>query len=276
MENIATHDIRSYSRMSARELARAFVVDGLFSPGRVVLRHWETDRTVVGGASPLGGPLDLTAPPSLKAEYFNERRELGIVNIGGDGSVSVDGRKFSMGHLDCLYVGRGAKKIVFRSRAARSPARFYLLSYPAHAVYPTRLTRYSPQTGIALGAPETQNRRFLHKIIHPKGVKSCQLVMGFTIIAPGSKWNTMPPHTHACRSEAYLYFGLPPRGRVAHYMGPPSRVRKLALRDRQVVLSPPWSIHCGAGTTHYSFVWGMGGENQDFADMTPVDPKVVR
>ncbi len=262
--------------MSARELRSAYVVEGLFKPGRVVLRQWETDRTVVGGAIPLGSQLALEAPPGIKAEHFNDRRELGVINIGGGGSVRVGGRHFKLGTLDCLYVGRGATRVVFRSDNAKRPAQFYLLSYPAHAAYPTRLARYAPGAGIVLGAPETQNRRVLNKVIHPDGIRSCQLVMGFTIIAPGSKWNTMPPHTHACRSEAYLYFGLPAGGEVTHFMGPPSRVRKLRLRDRQAVLSPPWSIHCGSGSTHYSFVWGMGGENQVFSDMDPVDPKVVR
>lgn len=262
--------------MSPRELRRAYVVEGLFVPGQIVLRHWETDRTVVGGAIPLGAPLTLAAPPGLKAQHFNDRREVGVINIGGSGTVAVDGRRFALGCLDCLYIGRGAKKIVFSSSVRRKPAQFYLLSYPAHAKHPIRLARYRPGTGVELGAPETQNRRSLHKVIHPDGIKSCQLVMGFTIIAPGSKWNTMPPHTHACRSEAYLYFGLSPSGEVTHFMGPASTVRKLRLLDKQAVLSPPWSIHCGSGSTNYSFVWGMGGENQVFADMDPVDPKVVR
>ena len=269
MENLPAFDIGTYSRMSDRELRQAYVVEGLFVPGKVVLRHWETDRTVVGGACPLGSPLALSAPPEIKAEHFNDRRELGIVNIGGAGAVTVDGRRHALGRFDCLYVGRGAKKVVFSTATRSAPAQFYLLSYPAHVRFPTRLARYAPGGGVELGAPETQNRRSLHKVIHLDGIRSCQLVMGFTRIAPGSKWNTMPPHTHACRSEAYLYFDLPARGRVTHYMGPASRVRKLTMRDRQVVLSPPWSIHCGSGSTHYSFVWGMGGENQVFSDMDP-------
>ncbi len=276
MEQIASHDIRSYSRMTPRELKRSYTVDGLFSAGEIVLKKWETDRTVLGGASPVGAVLELKAPESLKAEYFCERRELGIVNIGGNGTVTVDGRRFRLGKLDSLYVGRGSKRVTFASAGRKQPAQFYLLSYPAHAKYPTRLARYSAGGGLTLGAPETQNRRVLHKVIHPAGIKSCQLVMGFTLIAPGSRWNTMPPHTHPCRSEAYLYFNLEGRGSVAHFMGPAERVRKLKVTDRQAILSPPWSIHCGRGTTHYTFVWGMGGENQEFADMTPVDPKVVR
>jgi len=276
MDNIEAHDIRSYSGMSAPQLNRSYVASALFVPGRVVLRHWETDRTVLGGASPLGRALELEAPAWLKAEQFNDRRELGIVNIGGTGKVTVDGRRFQLGKLDSLYVGRGAKRVVFSSARKAAPAQFYLLSYPAHARHPTRLARYNPDRAISLGAPETENRRFLNKVVHLDGIKSCQLVMGFTVIAPGSRWNTMPPHTHACRSEVYLYFGLEKGGSVTHFMGPATRVRKLTLRNRQAVLSPPWSIHCGRGSTHYAFVWGMGGENQVFSDMDPVDPAVVR
>ena len=262
--------------MPDRELRQSYLVDGLFKKGKVVLRHWETDRTILGGAIPLRASLELEAPKEIKAAYFNERRELGIINIGGRGVVTVDSHRYTLGKFDCLYVGKGAKKVVFTSKRPTIPAQFYLLSYPAHAHHPNHLVRYVPGTGVALGAPETQNQRVLNKIIHPDGIKSCQLVMGFTVIAPGSRWNTMPPHTHACRSEVYLYFDLPPSGYVTHFMGPASRVRKLKVRDRQAVLSPPWSIHCGSGSTHYTFIWGMGGENQVFADMDPVDPRVVR
>ena len=276
MEHTASHDLQSYSRMTPGALRRSYVVEGLFKPGRIVLRNWETDRTVLGGAMPLGKKLALEAPESLKAEHFCDRRELGIVNTGGPGTVTVDGRQLKMGKFDSLYVGRGAKTVDFASASPARPAQFYLLSYPAHAKHPLRFARYDPAGGVVLGSPETENRRVLHKVIHPDGIKSCQLVMGFTIIAPGSRWNTMPPHTHPCRSEVYLYFDLDRGGSVTHFMGPANRVRKLTLADRQAVLSPPWSIHCGRGSTHYAFVWGMGGENQVFADMTPVDPKVVR
>ncbi|MFI5337008.1 MAG: 5-dehydro-4-deoxy-D-glucuronate isomerase [Opitutales bacterium] len=276
MEHLPAYDTRTFGCMTSRELRRSYVAGRLFTPGRVVLRHWETDRTVVGGAVPLGRPLPLSAPPELKAEHFNDRRELGIINLGGPGTVRVDGRRFALGKFDSLYVGRGVRRVVFASRRSRTPAQFYLLSYPAHARYPTRLARRAATPGINLGTPEEYNRRTLYRVIHPGGVKSCQLVMGFTILAPGSKWNTMPPHTHLRRSEVYLYCDLPPRARLTHYMGPPARIRKLPLRDRQAVLSPPWSIHCGVGSTHYAFVWGMGGENQDFSDMDPVDPRKIR
>ena len=275
MENLPAFDKRSYGRMSPRELNRSYVVDGLFVPGSIVLRHWETDRTIVGGAVPLGRSLPLPAPDALKAEHFNDRRELGVINIGGEGSVQVDGRRFQLGKFDTLYVGRGVRSVVFSSRRKSDPANFYLLSYPAHAKYPTKLARRANVPAIALGSPEQHNSRLLHRVIHLAGIKSCQLVMGFTILAPGSKWNTMPPHTHLRRSEVYLYCDLAPRASVTHFMGHPERIRKLKLRNHQAVLSPPWSIHCGVGTSHYAFIWGMGGENQEFTDMDPVDPKKI-
>ena len=276
MEQIPATHVRGYGRMTARELRERFVIAGMFRPGRVVLHHWEVDRTVVGSAVPRRGRLVLEPPPGLRADYFNERRELGIVNLGGPGAVEVDGRHHRLGLHDCLYVGRGARRVAFTSDRPARPAQFYLLSYPAHASYPTRLVRFADTAGTALGSATERTSRSLHKFIHPGGVKSCQLVLGLTIIAPGSAWNTMPPHTHIRRSEVYLYFGLPARGRVTHFMGNPDCIRKLPVRDREAVLSPPWSVHCGVDTTHYAFIWGMGGENQDFADIDPVDPRLIR
>lgn len=276
MEQIPATHLHSYGRMTARKLRERYVIAGLFQPGRIVLHHWEVDRTVVGSAVPGRGRLPLEVPPGLRAKSFNERRELGIVNLGGPGAVEVDGRRFELGLHDCLYVGRGARSVVFTSDRPSRPAQFYLLSYPAHVRYPTRLVRFAATAGTALGNEAARTSRTLYKFIHPGAVKSCQLVMGLTIIAPGSAWNTMPPHTHIRRSEVYLYFGLPARGRVTHFMGEPAGIRKFPIRDREAVLSPPWSVHCGVGTSSYAFIWGMGGENQDFADIDPVDPKLIR
>ena len=272
---LATH-WSDYGRMTARKLRERFVIAGMFQPGRVVLHHWEVDRTVVGSAVPGRGRLALVVPPGLKADYFNERRELGIVNLGGPGAVEVDGRRYVLQLHDCLYVGRGKRRVVFTSDRPSQPAQFYLLSHPAHARYPTRLVRFAKTAGKALGNAAEQTERTLYKFIHPGAVKSCQLVMGLTIIAPGSRWNSMPPHTHLRRSEVYLYFGLPLRGKVTHFMGRPDCIRKVPLRDREAVLAPPWSVHCGVGTTNYAFIWAMGGENQEFADMDPVDAKLIR
>jgi 4-deoxy-L-threo-5-hexosulose-uronate ketol-isomerase len=269
MEIIATPDRRSTARLSTEELRASFLLGGLFQPGEVTLRYWETDRTVIGGAVPVPGPLALGAARELAAEYFCERRELGIVNLGAAGTVEVDGQVFALGALDCLYVGREARQIVFSSRSASEPAQFSLLSYPAHAAYPTALVRHADVAGTMLGAPETANSRTLYKYIHPAGVRSCQLVLGVTLLGAGSVWNTMPPHTHTRRSEVYLYFNVPPTAAVFHFLGRPEETRHLIVHDREAVLSPPWSIHCGAGTVSYGFVWGMGGENQAFADMDP-------
>jgi 4-deoxy-L-threo-5-hexosulose-uronate ketol-isomerase len=276
MEHIAATDVRSYARMSTAELRAGFLLSGLFQPGKVTLRYWETDRAVVGGAVPTRGRLALPTTPALAAEHFCDRRELGVLNTGGDGTVEVDGRSFVLGHLDCLYVGRGARRVTFSSRKAAQPARFYLLSYPAHAVHPTALLRRAEVPGVELGSPETANARTIFKYIHAAGLASCQLVLGVTVLRPGSVWNTMPPHTHSRRSEVYLYFDVPEQAAVMHLMGRPDETRHLVVRDHEAVLSPPWSIHCGAGTTSYGFVWGMGGENQDFADMDPAPLATLR
>lgn len=276
MDQIPATHLRDYGRMTVAKLRERFVIAGMFQPGRVVLHHWEVDRTVVGSAVPGRGRLKLVAPPDLRAEYFNERRELGIVNLGGPGAVEVDGRRFTLAQHDCLYVGRGARSVAFTSDRPSQPAQFYLLSHPAHARYPTRLVRFAATAGKALGSAAERTERVLYKFIHPGAVKSCQLVLGLTIIAPGSRWNSMPPHTHLRRSEVYLYFGLPPRGKVTHFMGQPDGIRKFPMRDREAVLSPPWSLHCGVGTTNYAFIWAMGGENQEFADIDQVDPRLIR
>ena len=266
MDIIPSIDSRGYARMTTSELRRAFLVDGLFRPG-LMLRYWETDRTVLGSAVPGAETLALTCPRELAAKFFNERRELGIINLGEAGTIEVDGKSHALQPLDCLYVGRGARSVVFASADANRPAQFYLLSYPAHTDYPTVLASFAATTGTPLGTPEGANRRILYKFIHPAGIKSCQLVMGVTVLQPGGIWNTMPAHTHLRRSEVYLYFNVPAESAVFHFAGRPEETRNVLVHDRQAVLSPPWSIHSGAGTSAYSFVWGMGGENQEFADM---------
>jgi len=214
--------------------------------------------------------LALGSAPELRAETFCERRELGVLNIGGPGTVTVDGVEHPLAGRDGLYVGRGSQAITFASDSAETPARYYLLSFPAHAAHPTVRIRQSEAEAVPLGSRESANQRTLYKLIHPGGVRSCQLVMGFTVLAPGSVWNTMPPHTHERRMEVYLYFDLPADARVFHFMGRPEATRHLVVADGQAVISPSWSIHCGAGTAAYSFCWGMGGENQAFDDMDPV------
>jgi 4-deoxy-L-threo-5-hexosulose-uronate ketol-isomerase len=258
-----------YPNLSTDQLRAAFLLDSLFAPGQISLVYTDADRAIVGSAVPLGSPLKLTADTELRAAYFCERRELGILNIGGDGAVEVDGHRFELAKFDCLYVGRGSQAITFTSRETGNPAAFYLLSYPAHTAFPTALARRADATKVELGTSADANRRTIYKYIHIAGIKSCQLVMGFTQLHEGSVWNTMPPHTHTRRSEIYIYFDLGPSRRVMHFMGTPRQTRHLVMADRQVVISPSWSIHCGCATGAYAFCWGMGGENQTFEDMDP-------
>lgn len=253
--------------LSTEELRQNFLIDSLFGADQVSLVFTDLDRAIVGSAVPVSGPLSLVATPELRAATFCERRELGVLNIGGPGTVKVDGTEHALAHCDGLYVGRGSEAIVFSSDSAAAPAKFYLLSFPAHTSHPTRNIRVAEAEQVELGSQESCNRRRLYKMIHPGGVRSCQLVMGFTRLEPGSVWNTMPPHTHERRMEVYLYFDLPPGAQVFHLMGRPSATRHLVVAEGQAVLSPSWSIHSGVGTGAYTFCWGMGGENQAFDDM---------
>jgi 4-deoxy-L-threo-5-hexosulose-uronate ketol-isomerase len=259
-----------YARMTTAELRSTFLVQDLFQPGTIQLAYTDLDRAVLGGIVPTQQAIHLPNPAELRAKFFLERREAGILNIGGAGTVSVDGQDFALGKLDCLYLGRGAQQVAFRSNDAASPAQFYLLSYPAHAAYPTGLARFAELQGTSLGSLATCNRRTLYKAIHAEGLQSCQLVMGFTLLEEGSNWNTMPPHTHMRRSEVYMYFDLPDaNARIVHMMGPPDETRHVLVSNGEVVLSPGWSVHCGVGTQRYGFCWGMGGENQRYDDMDP-------
>jgi 4-deoxy-L-threo-5-hexosulose-uronate ketol-isomerase len=248
-----------YARMTSAELRETFLLEGTFTPGQIDLAYVDLDRTVIGSAVPTAGALTLETQPELRAEYFLERRELGVLNVGGPGSVAVDGVTFDLDKLDCLYVSRGSKSVTFSSKSAAQPASFYLLSYLAHAEYPTKMVKFADLKGLELGSTETCNKRTIYKAIHLEGIRSCQLVMGFTLLAPGSNWNTMPAHTHMRRSEVYMYFDIEPDQRVMHLMGPPDATSHLIIADKQVVVSPGWSIHAGVGTKAYGFCWGMGG-----------------
>lgn len=276
MKTYQMADVTRFARMTTDELREAFLVEALFAPGEVRLAWMDLDRAVVGAAVPTGAPLTLGTDDALRAASFTERRELGVLNIGGRGRVTVEGQSYGMEALDCLYIGRGSRDISFASADAAAPAQFYLLSYPAHAPYPTTHAKKSEAAAVPLGSEATCNKRTIYKYIHPDGIRSCQLVMGFTQLAVGSVWNTMPPHTHRRRSEVYLYFDLAPEARVFHFMGPGEQTRHLVVADRQVVVSPGWSIHAGAGTAHYTFCWGMGGENQAFDDMDGVPIPALR
>jgi len=266
-----------YPRMTTAELRETFLLTDLFKPGAVEMVYVDLDRTVIGGAVPTTAPLQLETAPELRASYFLERREIGVLNISRNpGTVTVGGTKHELGYLDCLYIGRGNESVEFSSADAARPAEFYLLSYPAHKEYPVALSKRADLEPVKLGAVETINKREIRKHIWLGGVKSCQLVMGFTELAEGSSWNTMPPHTHMRRSEVYLYFNLGAEDRVVHLMGPADETRHLIIADRQVVVSPGWSMHAGVGTRAYSFCWGMGGENQAYDDMDPVKLTEIR
>ena len=260
-------DAVRYSRMTTAERRETFLLEGMFAPGKIEFAYVDLDRTVIGSAVPTTAALTLETEPELKAEYFLERRELGVLNVGGAGSVEVDGVSFELDKLDCLYVGRGSRSVLFSSKSADSPACYYLLSYPAHKEYPTAMVKVAELDGLKLGAAETCNKRTIYKAIHKDGLQSCQLVMGFTLLEAGSNWNTMPPHTHMRRSEIYFYFDMDPAHRVLHLMGPPQETSHVMVADKEVVVSPGWSIHAGVGTKNYTFCWGMGGENQDYSDM---------
>jgi 4-deoxy-L-threo-5-hexosulose-uronate ketol-isomerase len=257
-------------RMTTDELRQTFLFDKLFVPGQITLAYMDVDRTVIGSAIPTSAPLPLGTYDALRATFFAERRELGILNVGGKGTVTAGGKSYDMDNLDCLYIGRGSRDISFAIADAKSPAQYYIVSYPAHQTHPTVLAKKAQAEALHLGSQATCNQRTLYKYIHPAGIPSCQLVMGFTALAAGSAWNSVPPHTHMRRSEVYMYFDMPPEARVFHFMGEPQQTRHLVVADRQAVVSPPWSIHCGAGTAGYTFCWAMGGENQAFDDMDPV------
>lgn len=256
-----------YQRMTTEELRSTFLVELLFIKGELTLVYTEADRGIVGSAVPTKKPLQLTGAKEMASEYFAQRREIGVINIGGEGEVIVDGESFPMNNHDGLYIGKGAKEIQFSSDNAKDPAVFYILSYPAHASYPTVKVSQQNAVIVHLGDPKTSNKRTIYKYILPDNMKTCQLVMGLTELESGSVWNTMAAHTHERRTEIYLYFDMPEDDVVFHFMGMPHETRHLAVRNGQAVISPSWSIHAGAGVRKYSFIWGMGGENQDFDDM---------
>jgi 4-deoxy-L-threo-5-hexosulose-uronate ketol-isomerase len=276
MKTIQVADPVRYPRMTTQELRDSFLAGDLYESGAIHLAYVDLDRAVVGLATPLGAPLPLPSPAELRASFFTERRELGVLNVGGAGSVQVGETEHALGNLDVLYIGSGNESIHFTSQSSTQPAIFYLLSYPAHANYPVTLVRRDHAQPTVLGSPATANHRTIYKYIHRNGARSSQLVMGVTHLTEGSVWNTMPPHTHMRRSEIYFYFNLAPEARVLHLMGPPSETRHMVIQNLESIISPGWSIHAGAGTQAYSFCWGMGGENQDYADMDPAPIETLR
>jgi len=256
-----------FCRMTTQQVRENFLIESLFKPDSIEMVYSEVDRAIVGSVVPVNQRLELVSADELRADYFCQRREIGVLNIGRPGTITVDGQKYKMADLDCLYIGRGSKEILFASGNSANPAQFYLLSYPAHKEYPTSHIQLKQARQVHLGSMEESNKRTIYKCVHSEGVKSCQLVMGFTVLEAGCVWNTMPAHTHQRRTEVYMYFNMPEKARVFHFMGKPSETRHIVVAEGQAIISPSWSIHAGVGTSAYTFCWGMGGENQDFDDM---------
>ncbi|MFK7801320.1 MAG: 5-dehydro-4-deoxy-D-glucuronate isomerase [Anaerolineae bacterium] len=258
-------------RMTTEELRTNFLISNLFKSGELCLVYSHIDRVIVGGAVPMETAVILEADKhELAADYFLERREIGIINIGGTGKISVDGEFYTLAKQDGLYIGKGVQDVAFTSDDATNPAQFYLFSSPAHVTHPTAHLKLADAEPLHLGDPLNSNKRTIYKYIHPDGAQSCQIVMGMTLLEPGSMWNTMPAHLHARRMEVYLYFDIDTDNVVFHLMGEVDKTRHLVMRDREAVISPSWSIHSGMGTGSYTFIWAMAGENQSFADMDVV------
>lgn len=257
-------------QFDTQKLINHFLVKNLMVGDEVKLIYTHYDRMIVGGIVPVSKVLSLPNHPELRSEYFLERRELGIINVGGEGIVSADGKRYRLDKLSCLYLGRGTKNITFSSASKENPSIFYILSTPAHTVCPNMLYAKEQATPLYLGSAENANKRIIYKYIHLDGIKSCQLVMGLTVITSGSVWNSVPPHTHTRRTEIYYYFDLPEDQRLFHFMGNPLETRHIVIKNNEAVISPGWSVHYGCGTTNYGFIWGMAGENLVYSDQDVV------
>ena len=270
-------DQNGFKKFTTEELRKSFLIDSLFVQNKIPLVYSDIDRSITGSAVPVGKTLKLTASKKeMAAEYFAERREIGVLNIGKKGSVKLDDKKYIINHFDALYIGRGTKKIEFESVDSKKPAKFYFVSYPAHKEYPSKHIKHSVATPVKLGSLKDSNSRTIHKYIHTEILQTCQLAMGLTILDKGSVWNTMPAHTHQRRSEVYMYFDLDPNSLVVHLLGSPEETRHIIIRNEQAVLSTSWSMHSGCGTKNYAFIWAMGGENQVYDDMDWISMKDLK
>ena len=253
--------------MDTQLLRNNFLIQKLMTDDVITLMYSHYDRVIIGGVKPVSKTVSLANENELRAEYFLQRREMGIINVGGDGQIIADGQTFSVNKLDCLYLGKGTKSVSFKSADQNKTACFYILSAPAHQAYPTTLLKKENTISNTVGSLETSNHRTIYKYIHAEGIQSAQLVMGLTILEKGSVWNTMPAHTHERRMEIYTYFNIPEGQAVFHMMGEGNQTRHILVQNEQAVISPSWSIHAGCGTAAYTFIWAMGGENQTFDDM---------
>ncbi len=256
--------------MCTEELRANFLVQQLMKPDEITLVYSHYDRVIIGGVKPLQKKVELPNEAELRADYFLMRREIGIINVGGAGSVEADGVSYELNKLDALYLGMGTKAVSFSSKSKDNAACFFLMSTTAHHTYPNTKMTKEEASPVNLGETATANKRTIYKYIHADGIKSCQLVMGLTVLAEGSVWNSVPPHTHTRRMEAYFYFDVPEQHRIFHLMGEPTETRHIVMANHEAVISPPWSVHCGPGSTNYGFIWAMAGENYTFTDMDPV------
>jgi 4-deoxy-L-threo-5-hexosulose-uronate ketol-isomerase len=265
----------AYKTFTTSELRDNFLIEEIFIDNAITCTYLFYDRFIVGGAKPVNKSLTLECTEILKADFFLQRREIGIINVGDTGTVSVDGEKFSLKNKEALYIGKGVKKVVFEQGSSGTPL-YYYNSAPAHHTYPTRKITLEEAETVETGSVENSNQRTIRKLLVNSILETCQLQMGLTELKTGSIWNTMPPHTHDRRMEVYLYFNVPPNQRVCHYIGEPQETRHIWTSNNQAVISPPWSIHAGAGTSNYSFIWGMAGENLDYSDMDMIQPSELK
>lgn len=274
-ERYAYHpeDFKAYG---TEKIRKEFLIEKLMDPGKIRMVYSSIERYIVGGAVPLEDALLLETIDPLKAEYFCQRREVGVINVAGPGSIIVDETEYKMNFKDAIYIGRGSKEVFFRSDDAENPAHFYINSAPAHKEYPTKHISMGDANVLHLGALETSNERNINQLLINGVVQTCQLQMGMTELKPGSVWNTMPPHQHSRRNEVYFYFNVPEGQAICHFMGQPQETRHLWLQNEQAVISPEWSIHAAAGTSNYIFIWGMAGENLDYTDMDVITPTDLR
>ena len=267
---------REMERLNTTELREQYLVESIFIPGDILLTYTHNDRMIFGGVTPTTTPLEIVLSTELGVDYFLERRELGVINIGGSGSITIEGETFAMEKQDGFYIGKETKDIQFMSNDASHPAKFYVVSVPAHKKYPNVKISIDQITPRLAGEAKSMNDREIFQYIHPNVCESCQLQMGYTILKEGSSWNTMPSHTHERRMETYLYFDIPEGNRVFHFMGQPQETRHLLVSNEQACISPSWSIHTGVATSNYSFIWSMCGENITYDDMDHVAMEDLR
>lgn len=276
MNNRYANHPNDSKKYDTNQLREHYMVEEIFSDDKVELTYSHVDRIIFGGIKPVNESLKLEAGKSMGVDYFLERREMGVINVGGEGIVSIDGEEFALNNKDGLYIGKGNKDIIFKSSNPKNPAKFYINSVPAHKEYKTVKIEIEKANPVKMGDNSTLNKRTIYQYVHPNVCESCQLLMGLTILEPGSAWNTMPCHTHERRMEVYFYFDMEEDTRVIHLMGEPTETRHLIVKSEQAIISPSWSIHSGVGTSNYTFIWGMCGENQTFTDMDHISMDTLR